>query len=295
MKLFSYFKKTDKVGKDSVINTSESAPTSHTQVATSLSLHPSWNVSKEEMYIFNYLANELTPLKPNQLSLSAISIEEDQHSTNWYVKAFFRSSLDRPVELGLIDLVILNERNERIASHTYDFKDVGVIPAKSARPWVFTFPKHAIEKNEIPSEGWQLTFNTVTLRGHKLDLDASWKSHLPLEQQQQLEQIVETLPQLNKNEVNFTGLQLKVQDTGNLAVSLFIRNGNDQAINIEQLPLQIHDANGKQIAQGSFNLDPALTVAPNATKPWTFVFPKDLVQLDQADLSKWSARVTGTK
>lgn len=295
MKLFSYFKKTDRVGKDSVINTVESQNNSKTEVQTKLSLHPSWNVSKEEMYIFNFLANELTPLKPNQLSLSAISIEEDQRSQSWYVKAFFRSSLDRPVELGLIDLVILNDQNERIASHTFDFKEVGVIPAKSARPWVFTFPKSSIEKNEIPSNGWQLTFNTVTLRGHKLDLDPTWQSHLPTEQQKQLEEIVETLPKLGKNEVNFTGLQLKVQEDGKLSVSLFIRNGNDQAISIEQLPLQIHDANGKQIAQGFFRLDPALTVAPNATKPWTFVFTKELVQLDQSDLSKWSARVTSIK
>jgi len=58
------------------------------------------------------------------------------------------------------------------------------------------------------------------------------------------------------------------------------------------LPLEIVDANGKQIAKGSFKMDPVLSVEANSTKPWTFIFPSELVDAENADLSRWTARVT---
>lgn len=295
MNLFSFFKKTDKVGKDSAISSNEiikdATQSSKNEVITKLSYHPDWEVPTEQQYIFKFLANELQPLKPNQLSLSAINIEEDLMSGSWNVKAFFRSSLNQAVELGQIELIILNEKAERIASQVFDFKELGLIPAESARPWVFTFNKESIDVDEIPGEGWQLAFNLITLRGHQLDLDESWKKGLPKEQQEALANIVKNLPKLEKTEVNFTGLQVKLQENGNLAASIFIRNGNDKAINVEQLPLEIIDAKGQQVAKGSFKMDPILTVQPNSTKPWTFIFPAELVNAENADLSRWTARV----
>lgn len=297
MSLFSFFKKTDKVGKDSAVDSEqlvEGAQKSQTteEVVTKLSFHPDWDVPQEQKYVFSFLANELEPLKPNQLSLSAIAIEEDLKTKAWNVKAFFRSSLPQPIELGEIELLLLDKDDKKIAEKTFDFKELGSIPAASARPWVFTFDKQSILENaEIPEEGWKIAFNLISLRGHQLELDEAWKKQLPKEQQEKLIEIVKGLPKLGKTEVNFTGLQAKLQDDQSLHVSIFIRNGNDKAINLEQLPLEVIDANGKQVAKGSFKLDPVLTVQPNSTKPWTFIFPKELVNAEDADLSRWTARV----
>ena len=52
-----------------------------------------------------------------------------------------------------------------------------------------------------------------------------------------------------------------------------------------------YDANGKKVATGSFKTDPVLTVQPNSTKPWTFIFPAELVNAEDADFSRWTARV----
>jgi len=297
MGLFSFFKKTDKVGTDSAIDSKDLGQDSNPlnqedQVETKLSFHPEWQVPQEQRYIFNFLANELQPLKPNQLSLAAINIEEDPHSKAWNVKAFVRSSLDKAIELGEIELLVLDKDDNQIASKSFNFAELGSIPAKSARPWVFTFEKSTVLTEEVPEEGWKLAFNLISLRGHQLELDETWKKQLPKEQQEALANIVKGLPKLGKNEVNFTGLQAKITDDKSLVTSLFIRNGNDKAINIEQLPLEIVDANGKLVAKGSFNLNPALTVQPNSTKPWTFIFPEELVSKEEFDLSRWSARVT---
>ncbi|MGE7949218.1 accessory Sec system S-layer assembly protein [Lysinibacillus sp. NPDC093688] len=298
MGLFSFFKKSDKIVQENTIDSKDLLGKAGTNsgdnrdVETKLSFHPEWDVPQEQKYIFNFLANELEPLKPNQLSLSSISIEEDARSRKWLVRAFFRSSLPQAIELGEIELFIMDKNDELVASKKFDFKALGTIPAESARPWVFEFEKSAIKVDEVPEDGWKIAFNLVSLRGHQLELDPSWEKQLPAAQIEELAKIVDTLPKLGETEVNFTGLQAKLADNGNLNVSIFIRNGHTKSINLEQLPLEIIDATGKQIANGSFNMDPVLTVQPNSTKPWTFVFPADLVDAKDADLSRWTARVT---
>lgn len=296
MGLFSFFKKSDTVGKDSAIDSKEltgkkAGLSTKSEVKTKLSFHPEWNVPQEQQYVFNFLANDLQPLKPNQLSLAAINIEEDQKSGAWNVKAFFRSSLSQPIELGEIELLLLDKEGNRLASKTFNFNELGIIPPNSARPWVFEFDRSSLAVEDVPEEGWTIAFNLISLRGHQLDLDDTWKKQLPKDQQEKLAEIVKDLPKLGKTEVNFTGLQIRLNDDNSLHASIFIRNGNDKAINLEQLPLEITDANGKLVAKGSFKMDPVLTVQPNSTKPWTFIFPAELVTAEDADLSRWTARV----
>lgn len=297
MGLFSFFKKTDKVGKTNTIDSKDllsetpvNADSTDRDVTTKLSYHPEWQVPQEQHYIFSFLANELDPLKVNQLSLSAISIESALNGA-WNVKAFFRSSLPQAIELGEIELLILDKDDNKVASKLFDFKELGTIPAESARPWVFTFDSTDVLSDEVPGEGWKIAFNLISLRGHQLDLDSTWKEKLPVEQQQQLAEFVKNMPKLEKNEVNFTGLQVKLQDDQSLHATIFIRNGNDKAINLEQLPLEIYDAQNKQVAKGAFKMDPVLTVQPNSTKPWTFIFPAELVNAEGADFSAWTPRV----
>lgn len=298
MGLFDLFKKGDKVGKDSAIDSTSvvksgsksSKKDANRDVVTKLSFHPEWNVPQEQKYVFNFLANDLAPLKPNQLSLSAINIEPTAQGA-WNVKAFFRSSLAEAIELGEIELLILDKDDNRLASHYFNFKELGVIPAESARPWIFTFPTSSVVAEDVPEEGWKISFNLLSLRGHQLDLDETWKKQLPETEQEKLAEIVKTLPKLGKTEVNFTGLQAKVNEDGSMHASIFIRNGHDKAINLEQLPLEIIDARGEIIAKGSFKLDPVLSVQPNTTKPWTFIFPQELVNIKGIDLSRWTARV----
>lgn len=296
MGLFNFFKKTDKVKSESAVDSSNfiegSGESSEKKlVKTKLSLHPDWNVPQEQKYVFSFLANQLTPLQPNQLSIAAIDIDVDKKTGAWYVRAFFRSSIPHNIELGEIGLLILDKNNKRLAGKIFDFKELGTLPPESCRPWVFTFEKKYIETDELPGEGWKIAFNLNTLKEHTLDLDESWKKQLPKEQQELLAKIVSKLPKLGHNEVNFTGLQANLREDKSLSVSIFIRNGNDRAINIEQLPLEIIDANGKKIARGSFKLDPPLTVKARTTKPWTFIFPPQLVDAEGADLSRWKAVV----
>lgn len=295
MGLFSFFNKTKKTGADSTVQSDElilgdSNNTSEELVETSLSYHPEWEVPKEQQYVFSFLSNELQPLKPNQISLSGIDIDVNERSGEWLVKAFFRSSLSKPVTMDTAELLLLNQNNQVLASKEFDLSVLGELPPTSARPWVFSFDKDSIKAEEPPVDGWQIAFNVQSLVPHQLDLHETWEVALTAEQKVALQKIVHDLPKLNAHEVNFTGFQVKPQPEGHLAVSLFIRNGNKQHINLEQLPLELIDASGEVVARGSFKLD-KLEVKANTSKPWTFIFPSQMVTKEKPDLTRWTVKV----
>ena len=71
-----------------------------------------------------------------------------------------------------------------------------------------------------------------------------------------------------------------------LHTTLLIRNGSEKNIKFEQLPLIVEDASGEVIAKGTFQFE-KLEVKANTSKPWTFIFPKELILNEDIDLSKW--------
>lgn len=295
MNFLSFFKKTDKTGTESAIDSQELLDgveqTSNTdEIETVLSLHPEWKIPEEQEYVFRFLSNELESLKPNQISLSGIDIDVEPANGSWLVKSFFRSSLDQPIEVGTVELMLLGADDKLLASSEFDLAELGEIPARSARPWIFEFTKENTFAEDPPKEDWKLAFNVQSMVPHKLELEKAWKEGLPAEQIVELEKVVASLPKLKPREVNISGFQVKAQEDGGLAASVFIRNGHSKTINIEQLPLELIDAKGDLVASGSFALND-FSVNANTTKPWTFIYPKELLQKAEPDLSRWTIRV----
>lgn len=299
MNLFSFFKKVEKTGTDSTIDSKEiidatDAATGSDEIETALSFHPEWNVPQEQEYVFRFLSNELEPLKPNQISLSGIDIDVDAATGNWLVKAFFRSSLDQQISVGEVELMLLDEEGKTLASAEFDLKELGDIPARSARPWVFPFTAENIFAEEPPAENWKLAFNVQSMVPHSLELDSAWEEGLGEEQKKALAEVVEGLPKLKPREINISGFQIKEDNNGGISASVFVRNGHSKSVNIEQLPLELIDATGDLVATGSFKLNP-LSVSANTTKPWTFTYPKELIQKESPDFSRWTVRVPQQK
>lgn len=295
MKLFSFFKQAEKTGSDSTIGSEEIIDGANTssdtdEIETTLSLHPEWDVPQEQNYVFRFLSNELEPLKPNQISLSGIDIDIEPANGSWLVKAFFRSSLDQQIAFGSVELMLLDEEGNTLASDEFDLAELGDIPARSARPWVFVFTKDNIFAEQPPAKDWKLAFNVQSMVPHKLELEQAWEDGLTDEQKEGLATVVEGLPKLKPREVNISGFQVKQQEDGGIAASVFIRNGHSKQINIEKLPLELIDATGDLVTTGSFELAP-LSVKANTSKPWTFIFPQELIQKAEPDLSRWTVRI----
>ncbi|RFU68314.1 accessory Sec system S-layer assembly protein [Peribacillus saganii] len=278
--------KLKKEGNDSTISSeellNESEESKDEDIDTELSLHPDWDIPSEQQYVYRFLNNELEPLKPNQISLSGIELRPENNGVA--VIAFVRNSLNKPIKMDDVKLLLLDSNQTPIARHTFNFAELGEIPAKSSRPWMFVFPSETLLTTDITTKDWTLAFEIKPK--HRLELDESWQNSLEQEDKTKLEQLVNGLEPPKEGEVNFMGLRAVVAETGDLHVTVLIRNGSDKNIQIQQLPLEVFDATDKLIAKGGFTLD-NFEVKAHTTKPWTFIFPKSLVLEETIDLSKW--------
>ncbi len=276
------------VSSEDILSEEVTETSDETEVETELSLHPTWNLTKEDIYSFQFLNNECPPLKPNQLSLSGINIIQD--GDDYRVTAFVRNSLDKAVALGDTTLVLLNESDKVLGRKVFHLAELGEIPARSSRPWNFYFTKKDLLSTNIPAEGWKLAFllETAVPEKHTLDLEPTWEKALSSANKKQLKKIVEDLGAPKDGEVNFIGLQAKVAPEGDLHATLLIRNGSKKEVQLEEMPLVIEDAAGDIVASGGFKLD-NLKIKGNTTKPWTFIFPKAQVTKAAPDFSRWKA------
>lgn len=279
-------------GRESAVQSSEITGTdageSSQKVETELSLHPAFQISKEQMYVLRFLNNELPPLKANQLALAGIEWAEQPDGLA--VTAFVRNSVNNGVKLTSIPLLLINEKEEVKARHYFDLSGLGEIPAASSRPWTFVFPPASVDQQvELGRENWTLAFD-LSVEEHTLDLAESWEASLPEEEKRKLEDIVEQLGAPRKSELNLTGLQANIAEDGQLHTVVLLRNGHSRTIHIDKLPLQVLNGQQEVIAEGQFHFD-SFEVKGNTTKPWTFIFQRELIKKEQPDLSEWSIRV----
>ncbi|KAB8133093.1 accessory Sec system S-layer assembly protein [Gracilibacillus oryzae] len=259
------------------------------EIETTLSIHPSWNLPEEEKYVFAFHNSDAKPLKPNQISITTVDLEERKHEFQFIT--LIRHSVNKAINLRTANIVLLDDEKRTIIKKSFDLSSVGKLPAKSSRPWKFTFSKKELAKiNAEPNSNWTIAFELK--KKHQLDLEDSWKESLAQDSIEQLEKIVESAKPLKAGEVNFMGIEAKLMEDNQLSVTILIRNGAERDLNIEKLPLMVTDASGEVIAKGGFQFE-TLTIKANTSKPWRFLFPASLLLKDAAeiDLSKWQAEV----
>lgn len=282
-------------GKESVVSSKDILPDANSSIEdvdedeliqTDLSIHPDWNIPKEDIYAYQFLNMECEPLNPNQISLSGISLRKEED--HYRVTAFIRNSSGENIRFNNDStIILLNDQEQLLASKKFDLAEIGEIPARSSRPWHFIFSNEDLFTNNLPSHDWKLAFLLESnSRKHSLDLDESWETSLSDEEKRNLVETFNSLTPLKPGEINFVGIQAIFAKNGDFYVTLFIRNGSDNKIEIQGIPLQVEDADGDIVAVASFKLD-NFTVKENSSKPWTFIFPKALVKKEQPNLTKW--------
>jgi accessory Sec system S-layer assembly protein len=289
--MLSFFKKKNnkKQGSDSVIDSESllgdkaAGESTEQSVSTELYYTPDMKISQEDRYYFQFLHNELPPLKPNQISLAGIEMK--QEGSEWHVIAFVRNSVAPGIRFTHMPLSLVGPNGEKLGQKSFDLSFLGQLPGNTSTPWMFIFDESDMLTKDVPAEGWKLAFEVRP--PHLLDLAETWEQNLPQEEKASLKNLVEkTLPPPKVGEVNFTGIQAKFAEDGSLRTTVLIRNGNNFDINIQQVPLIVEDANGLIVAQGVFELQD-FGVKSNASKPWTFIFPSEMISKEAMDLSKW--------
>lgn len=254
---------------------------------TSLVFHPDWELTNPERYAYMYQHQKLPLLMPNQFSIDGIKLLN--YNEGFVVVAFLRNTTDQPITIKALDLVLLNEEGNAVAKRKFELDTMGELPRYSCMPWRFLFEEKDRLGEALPKEGWSIAFEikeSPDEEQHRLDLHPNWEKQLPQSHKEQLKKIVSELPKLGPNDLNIMGYNAEMSHDGKLGVTVFIRNGSSKEFQFEQIPLAVEDATGEVVAKGGFKLVD-FKVSPNSTRPWTFIFPKELLKKDNPDLSSW--------
>lgn len=258
------------------------------ELETELSVPATWDMPDEERYVYAFHNSESPKLKVNQISIYGMELL-NQSDDNITITALIRSTVTQPIQFEDTTIILSGPDHEPLARKEFDLSNLGALPPNSSRPWEFKFTKKDFLTDvSFPIEQWSLGFEIK--QKHRLDLDKSWAQSIPDQTKDALEQLVDSAPSLKPGEVNFMGVEAKFKDNTDLVVTFLIRNGTDKHINLEKIPLGITDASGEEIARGSFSLD-NFQVKANTSKPWSFIFPKSMVNNQNPDLSKWRGYV----
>ncbi|MFY0543136.1 accessory Sec system S-layer assembly protein [Brevibacillus sp. H7] len=269
----------------------EQAPTAE-GVATALSLHPSWEakLSSQERYALSFMAQELPPLAEGNLSIAGISLTP--HEEGVEVTALLRNGTNRPIRLNTMTLLILFGDQQLFTRQSFDLSQIGEIPPYSARPWTFVFNREHFLQVNVLLTNWKVAFELAQKKlvlPQQLELEESWIKALTDEQKNHLIELAKRLPPLQQGEVNIQSVSISRTEDG-LRALLLIRNGSNQSLSLERLPLALYDATGDKVAEGVFELG-GLTVNANTSKPWLFIYPQESIIKQEPDFTRWKVSV----
>lgn len=260
---------------------------------TLLSLHPSWEqeIDTQQKYALMFMANDLPKIQVGNVALAGMHLVP--HEEGVEVTAFVRNGLPRPIRFEKMNLLILIGDNELFARQEFDLSQMGEIPPFSARPWGFVFKRECFLKKDVMLLNWKLAFELAQKKlvlPQQLELEESWIKALNETQKNSLIELARNLPPLQPNEVNVQSVQLTRDSEGSLRALLLIRNGSEQTLSFEKLPLALYDAAEEIVAKGLFEVG-GLTVNPQTSKPWLFIFPTESIERPDADLTRWKISV----
>lgn len=254
-------------------------------ISTELSLSPHISMTNDTYDYYAEQYKNLPKMKKDSVSIHGVELSQGQQN-ELIVKAFIRSSIEKPVRLKPTSIVLLNQNEVVIANRMVDFTHLGVLPPNTSRPWQFVFPEENVFKhNKDQLAGWFLDFGRS--REHKLDLTDKERDAISEFSQAKLQKIVQQAPSLEEDELSFMGLSAKQKESGELVTTLLIRNGTKRDLKIKQIPLKLYDAQKELSAQGTFKMA-ELVVKANTSKPVTLVYPASSILNKDMDLSSFS-------
>ena len=232
---------------------------------------------EDEVYILKYKHKKLPALKENQLQLQAYSAERlDENQVQ--IRAFIRHGVNAEIQLEDASIVLRDENEVPIMKKKFILHDLGALPPCSSILYRFIFELEDMDKERLANvEKWSVAFEIQT--PHQLVYDKSWETALTDEQNQFFQNIFEQSPAVIENELNFLLINGEKDDKG-IRITVFIRNGKKQDLEISELPLNLFNEKDELIVSGTFQME-KFVIPANSTKPWIFLFPSHTIQLDE--------------
>ncbi|WP_114570049.1 SLAP domain-containing protein [Exiguobacterium flavidum] len=226
-------------------------------------------INKEDEYMFRFHATALPPLEANQLSVEPLQVDAGESDDPVAIIALFRNTLDRPFHVNGLPLLVLDESGRLVARKELTDEDIHEFVPMTSMPWWLHFEEHEVfvEEGEAFPERIRLLFSLDTPQG--IDIGGEFD----LQERRRIERIAYSTPALTTPELNIL-LVHTYRAEGHLAVTVLVRNGYEQEIRLESLPVELF-AGETPLAKAQFKM--TLTVPAQSAKPIKLLFPSEML------------------
>jgi len=248
------------------------------------------SVSKLKTRVYEEELKELNtkkPLEENKIDINQTYFVKTDN--NLEVGFFIRNGLTQNLSIEEMPLVILDAKGEEIMTQSFNFKEFGVIPARSARPFAvdFIIPE-GIVFNEEEEHGLKFSALDNMNAFHSVSTDIeNMPTDLVFEEEKALRDFANGLPTLKADEFTISVYNITYSDDGGLVCALILRNGKDGEAKLEKLPISIVNEEGTTIARNVFeNPEGIVKISAKKSKFISFKFEASQVVPGRYDLSK---------
>lgn len=197
--------------------------------------------------------NKENPLKENQINLATTYFLNNGNELE--VGFFIRNTMKSALSLEVINLAVQSSKGDIIATLQCNLKEIGTMPSCTGTPYSlkFTLNEGAIYNKD---EEYKITFvNFNGLKGFRsvvTDIE-NMPLDITFEEEEEIRKFEKSLNTLKKDEINIAIFKLVKDDDGSINITLLVRNGYDNEIKLERLPITIMNYNNYPICKHVFH------------------------------------------
>ncbi len=241
-------------------------------------------VSDVQKDIMNDEIAEFEPIKENDINISTVYTFDDGDEIE--AKVYFRNGLSKNVNFEYVPLIMVNSKDEVVASKNFDLREMGDIKAAGARPWKLCFEKTCVDMEKFSPEDCKILFNKniKAVNYAKLEFEDFPENFSDF--RGEFQKFLENLPGMEKGKFSVSTFNIALQQNGALIVTTVMRNSVEKTVKIEELPVTIKDENDNIIVNGKFDLKD-FTINPMKAKVCTLAFETNLNSDSVVNTDKW--------
>lgn len=252
-----------------------------------LSLAPEVEVVMSEVqkdYLEEEMAETIPQMEKGQINISGVYAYKDGDKLE--VKFYIVNGLNQEINLGKIPLKIITSAGEEVAYQVFDLKEMGKIPPCAARPGKVYFNKGNVFVDEIKHDDWKLVFDGNIQAVKYADIEfEKFPEDMTEKDKNSFNDFLTKIRKIEKGQFAanvFTMLQYK---NGDILLTLVFRNGEDEEVTLEKLPLTLEDENKDVIFSAMYTLED-FKISAQKARILSVVVKKDILLKDEFDLTK---------
>lgn len=253
-------------------------------VKLKLSLHPDEEalVSDIKKMMLEEELEEFDGIRENDVNIRTSYVFDD--GENIEIGVFFRNATKDDLHFTTLPLTLVDENENILVSETFRLDSLGEVPAYSARPHKILFSKANMPENININKGCKIIFSEQIETLNIAHIEYEDIENIPFEMQMFLKQSLNTLPPIEKGQVDLTTYEVYMEKDNKIKVTFLVRNGKNETFKVEKLPITIYDKNNKIIHTTTLEID-GIELNSNKAKLFSFIIDCSNKELSEFDLS----------